>query len=134
MTKLSVRVIIRKQMRECWNGRQARLRCVWFRRVGSSPISRTKSLQIPCGFGEIFCARDGTRKGDTSPQTGVKSVRWTLFSPWESPSNSRRILYGCGLNLNIYETQKESPTWAFGFFNASDGTRKAVKKTCLCYV
>ena len=29
-------------MRECWNGRQARLRCVWFRRVGSSPISRTK--------------------------------------------------------------------------------------------
>ena len=31
-----------QDLRECWNGRQARLRCVWFRRVGSSPISRTK--------------------------------------------------------------------------------------------
>ena len=28
-------------LRECWNGRQARLRCVWLCRVGSSPISRT---------------------------------------------------------------------------------------------
>ncbi len=26
-----------------------------------------------------------TRKGGTSPQTGEKSVQWTLFSPWESP-------------------------------------------------
>ncbi len=31
-----------RRLRECWNGRQARLRCVWLRRVGSSPISRTK--------------------------------------------------------------------------------------------
>ena len=30
-----------RHLRECWNGRQARLRCVWLRRVGSSPISRT---------------------------------------------------------------------------------------------
>ena len=28
-------------LRECWNGRQARLRCVWLRRGGSSPLSRT---------------------------------------------------------------------------------------------
>ena len=42
-------------LRECWNGRQARLRCVWLRRVGSSPISRTISLwnhgyMVPWGF------------------------------------------------------------------------------------
>ena len=35
-------IIIIRHLRECWNGRQARLRCVWLRRVGSSPISRTK--------------------------------------------------------------------------------------------
>ena len=39
-------IIIIRHLRECWNGRQARLRCVWLRRVGSSPISRTK-LQPP---------------------------------------------------------------------------------------
>ena len=28
----------------------------------------------------------GTRKGDTSPQTGVKIESWrAIFSPWESP-------------------------------------------------
>ena len=42
LTKPYSKVIIFKHLRECWNGRQARLRCVWFRRVGSSPISRTK--------------------------------------------------------------------------------------------
>ena len=41
MTKQQLYDIIFKRLRECWNGRQARLRCVWFRRVGSSPISRT---------------------------------------------------------------------------------------------
>ena len=42
LTKETAAVIILKHLRECWNGRQARLRCVWLRRVGSSPISRTK--------------------------------------------------------------------------------------------
>ena len=41
LTKLWGTVIIFKHLRECWNGRQARLRCVWLCRVGSSPISRT---------------------------------------------------------------------------------------------
>ncbi len=27
----------------------------------------------------------GTRKGGTSAHTGAKTVRWTVFSPWESP-------------------------------------------------
>ena len=35
-----------KRLRECWNGRQARLRCVWLCRVGSSPISRTKKEDV----------------------------------------------------------------------------------------
>ena len=41
LTNRLPRCIITKHLRECWNGRQARLRCVWLRRVGSSPISRT---------------------------------------------------------------------------------------------
>ena len=40
-------------MRECWNGRQARLRCVCLWRVGSSPISRTKQYRYP--FGYLYC-------------------------------------------------------------------------------
>ena len=40
--------------------------------------------------------RIGIRKGGTSANTGVKSVRWTLFSPWENPLIVRRIQYGCG--------------------------------------
>ena len=33
--------------------------------------------------------REGTRKGGTSPQTGAKTCRWHVFSPWESPSDLR---------------------------------------------
>jgi len=35
----------------------------------------------------IFCPY-GNRKGDTSEHTGVKTVRWTVFSPWEIPFSS----------------------------------------------
>ena len=42
--------IILWHLRECWNGRQARLRCVWLRRVGSSPISRTKLKPLRIGI------------------------------------------------------------------------------------
>lgn len=44
-------------MRECWNGRQARLRCVWLCRGGSSPLSRTKkrdTLQGVSFFGKSW--------------------------------------------------------------------------------
>ena len=49
LTKASCKVIIWGHLRECWNGRQARLRCVWLRRVGSSPISRT--IKAECSYG-----------------------------------------------------------------------------------
>ena len=49
LTKSPAVVIIFWQLRECWNGRQARLRCVWLRRGGSSPLSRTKKLGCPLG-------------------------------------------------------------------------------------
>ena len=35
--------------------------------------------------GAVFLLVDGNRKGGTRPQTGEKSVRWTLLSPWEIP-------------------------------------------------
>ncbi len=47
--------------RECWNGRQARLRCVWLCRVGSSPISRTKKREYPSGVLSFFGYKNGTR-------------------------------------------------------------------------
>ena len=34
----------------------------------------------------------GNRKGGTSAHTGVKTVRWTVFSPWEIPNKQDGIL------------------------------------------
>ena len=46
LTNRLPRIIMIWHLRECWNGRQARLRCVWLRRVGSSPISRTRKTRF----------------------------------------------------------------------------------------
>ena len=64
LTNESETVIIHESLRECWNGRQARLRCVWFRRVGSSPISRTKISAAPCGVADIFMLRWDMKGGE----------------------------------------------------------------------
>ena len=55
LTNRLPRCIITKHLRECWNGRQARLRCVWLRRVGSSPISRTRKSPEPMARGFFWC-------------------------------------------------------------------------------
>ena len=53
------------------------------------------------GFGDIFvCTRDGTRKAVQ------KTYRRRVFRPWESPSDSKRIRYGCGWNLNMSDGEK----------------------------
>ena len=36
--------------------------------------------------GSLYFIWQGIRKTDTSPQTGAKSVRWTLFRSWENPA------------------------------------------------
>ena len=140
-------------MRECWNGRQARLRCVWLRRVGSSPISRIKKLGYPLGVSQLFdtvgtrtikckCPVDicsaaaGRRRHHsvTSPisrmekglplwggpfsmremgleraaaaQAAVKTVRWTVFSPWESPFQFETHPVGVWSKLEPFRYQK----------------------------
>ena len=75
-------IIIIRHLRECWNGRQARLRCVWLRRVGSSPISRTRKDRIPVGYPVFSGMGGGTRK------TVKKTCRGHVFRPWESPRKS----------------------------------------------
>lgn len=91
-------IIIIRHLRECWNGRQARLRCVWLRRVGSSPISRTKK-EVIRKDDLFFGMWDGTRKAD------LKTVRWTVFPPWESPSKFGCIRYGCRRILNLHDVE-----------------------------
>ena len=71
-------IIMNRHLRECWNGRQARLRCVWLRRVGSSPISRTRKDRIPVGYPVFSGMGGGTRKAVK------KTCRWHVFRPWES--------------------------------------------------
>ena len=50
----------------------------------------------------------GIRKDGTSAHTGVKSVRWTLFSPWEDPLVSGRTPCGCGQKSNLFAFETPS--------------------------
>ena len=102
-----MRVIMLWCSRECWNGRQARLRCVWLCRVGSSPISRTKYLQIPFGIWRYFCLRERwDSKGRPDRREGKKVSGGHFLSSWESPSKSRCIQYGCRWILNMSDFEK----------------------------
>ena len=89
LTKTLEKVIILWHLRECWNGRQARLRCVWFRRVGSSPISRTKKEADPFGSARFLCSkRESKERSDR--REGKKVSGGHFLSPWESP-----LVCGC---------------------------------------
>ena len=58
--------------------------------VGSSPITHPIKISLRfCGGIFLLCGY-GTRKAVK------KTVRWTVFRPWESPLVFRRIRYGCG--------------------------------------
>ena len=50
-------------------------------RAGSSPASPTKKERHP--FGCLSFLYAGIER--TAERSEAKSVRWTLFSPWESP-------------------------------------------------
>ena len=55
----------------------------------------------------VFLCVGRTRKGGTSPQTGVKIESWrAIFSPWESPAGFRCIPWGCRWNLLLHHGQK----------------------------
>ena len=62
----------------------------------SLPVYQIKE-EIPKGISSfISCfAREGTRKGGTSAHTGVKTCRWHVFSPWESPWMWERNSQNC---------------------------------------
>ncbi len=65
---------------------------------GSSPFRCTKQMRgIPIWVSLSFVSpsgREGTRKAGPGV-AGVKSVRWTLFRPWESPWIADGRRYAC---------------------------------------
>ena len=65
-------------MRECWNGRQARLRCVWSTPCGFESHLSHQESRYPFGY-LLFCYFDGTRKAVRKYAGGI------FFRPWESP-------------------------------------------------
>ena len=81
-----------------------------FGKSAASPHARTKYLQIPFGIWRYFCLR---KRGD-SRKAVKKTCQWHVFRPWESPSDSRRIRYGCGWNLNTSDAQKRWYGRTFG--------------------
>ena len=74
--------------------------------VGSNPIIHPIKITPIHADGCYFYALNGIRKAGTSAHTGVKSVRWTLFRPWESPSKPGRIRYGCGSALKMIRSAR----------------------------
>jgi len=76
---------------------------------------------------------NGTRKGGGS-SAAVKTVRWTVFSPWESPLFSERTPLGVWAEKS--HPAHDAPfQGAYFLWNPVDnGTRKAVKKTCRWHV
>ena len=70
-----------------------------------SPLSHQKT-EIPIRVSQLFYAREGTRKAGGSVSS-VKTVLWTVFSPWESPSDLRRIPEGCGSIRNMSDAGKD---------------------------
>ena len=85
---------------------------------GSNPPSPTKTMNRPKRVGFLFL-----QKGRWIRKGVKKTVRWTVFPPWESPLKSRRIWYGCGLiliciyNCSLSQNIRE-PIWAPGYFIA----------------
>ena len=69
-------------------------------------------MQIPIGVSAFFNTRRDS-KGRPDQREGKKVSGGHFFSPWESPSNSRRIRYGCGWNLNVPDTEKVLVSRAF---------------------
>ena len=66
------------------------------RMVEISIVSKShKKESPPRGWAFLFGYCDGIRKAGPGP-AGVKTVRWTVFRPWENPSLSERTRYGCG--------------------------------------
>ena len=87
----------------------------------SLPVYQIKE-EIPFGISSfILCfAREGTRKGGTSAHTGVKTCRWHVFSPWESPWIGERNSQNCetiSIKRCAGRYQKVSPL----LFRASHG-------------
>ena len=80
-------------LRECWNGRQARLRCVWLRRVGSSPISRTNTGHPDRAAGILYLNRMKTRYPRTWI-TGLKLVSGDIAYRCEAQSLSAFVQTG----------------------------------------
>ena len=114
-------IIIIRHLRECWNGRQARLRCVWLRRVGSSPISRTRKDRIPVGYPVFSGMWGGTRMAQATLsccfaaihlEAVKKTCRGHVFSPRESPRKSNGDPKGSagGFRHSVQPLQKQSTT------------------------
>ena len=66
-------IIIIRHLRECWNGRQARLRCVWLRRVGSSPISRTIKSDLRKQVAFLYVPLIFQRQTNHHPKTDTQN-------------------------------------------------------------
>ena len=73
--------------------------------TSGSPFGVPKIADILSDICYFYLQSDGTRKGGTSAHTGVKIESWrAIFSPWESPSYSRCIRYGCRWNMNFQDS------------------------------
>ena len=70
-----------------------------------SHLSHQKSGYPIRGDRNFLCLRwDSKARPERSE--GIKQSGGLFYRAWGSPSNSRRIRYGCGLNLNMSDAEK----------------------------
>ena len=81
-------------MRECWNGRQARLRCVCLWRVSSSLISRTRKEDILWSMNKYGWLTD--EEYEEEPEdflTEKEDINTTISEPTEEKNSIKVQIY-----------------------------------------
>ena len=79
--------------------RFSKMRC-----IVSSNVVYAKIWADPFGSAHIFMLRwDSKERPDR--REGKKVSGGHFLSSWASPSNSRRIRYGCGMNLDMHNVE-----------------------------
>ncbi len=111
-------IILEYALRECWNGRQARLRCVWFRRVGSSPISRTKKRLSPMGTG-VFWRKAGLERPARPARQNMPVACFQAVRESHWPQGQSLLLLN-SWDLRIPRASAVCAITAYGLFSAAN--------------
>ena len=90
----------------------------------SSPTDREVNSR-PAGRLFLLAEDETGFERAAGAHTGAKSVRWTLFSPWENPWIDERTRYGCGHRFicSSHVPEKAAQSGGFSYWQNRMGIR-----------